>query len=469
MATPADHLINPPAECPAPFKAASDLWDSEPKNLLTLHKVPWHIQHEMATEGYTTLADLADRWKNQDDLWDNAAADYKFNSGTNGNTGRTSRRSLVSLKQAVASAGLVQEDRTKVHHRLLDSTAEQIMIPGHRESMEKVYACREGEKPPIQDQGSDHFLGRVYKTVHRGQIPVATNKEIVGEVPDHSVRVTRGQKTSTKTDGTFCNENTEEADLPASWDAWRKQMRIWRTSLLMGIWACPHQSNLQVSKKQLGALYDFIEGPKIALKENPPSLQCVMVAERKAWSNIAIAVHEGNTLSASIDKCIMDTLFWTAEIYQRCRDTKGTGKDSRNRGGFSSADPSTRWKSGRDNKDWWKNRGQPAKGKGKSKWDASGKGKWNTWTPNAYGGGGGGGKKGAGGGKHANGQGGKNGGKNTWGNQKKWASVNSTGTFFCYAWCKGTCPGQCNKIHRCPIIKPDGSTCNGRHTPDHCP
>ena len=71
-----NNTLCPPADCPAHLLSAVNLWQLEPKNLLSLNKVPWAIQAAIAQETYTTLSDLANRWCDTTDLWNNADKDY---------------------------------------------------------------------------------------------------------------------------------------------------------------------------------------------------------------------------------------------------------------------------------------------------------------------------------------------------------------------------------------------------------
>ena len=220
MASP--NTICPPTDCPAHLLNAVTQWQLEPRNLLSLNRVPWSIQAAMATETYTTLSDLANRWCDAADLWANAARDYQFRDGDHGFDAATSKRALVGLKQTVAAATLVEKERTKLAHNVSDRTASEIMTPGHRESLETLWEHREKEKPPIGDQGSDTMLGRVYKHIHRGAVPMLSNKEIVSEIPDCNTP-TRRMRARVGLDGSRTGDDWEEREPPSSWDAWRKQ------------------------------------------------------------------------------------------------------------------------------------------------------------------------------------------------------------------------------------------------------
>ncbi len=67
----------------------------------------------------------------------------------------------------------------------------------------------------------------------------------------------------------------------------------------------------------LGNFFDFLMGPAIATRVPAPSLSVLMIAERKAWREVVLKMHRGETLETALSMAQQDGLFWTREVYER--------------------------------------------------------------------------------------------------------------------------------------------------------
>ena len=89
----------------------------------------------------------------------------------------------------------------------------------------------------------------------------------------------------------------QERKAPTTWEAWKRQLLMFRTTLLMGIWANPSQLRLQIEEADLNSLYDFLYGPDIMGRNRQPSLWVMIGAERLMWRRIALLLAEDENLT----------------------------------------------------------------------------------------------------------------------------------------------------------------------------
>ena len=78
--------------------------------------------------------------------------------------------------------------------RILDeptSTAsnKEILLIYSRESLEKAYELNVGWTPPLEDQGSDNFLGLIFRQISHGRFPFIEATKIVPFLPDPDLTV----------------------------------------------------------------------------------------------------------------------------------------------------------------------------------------------------------------------------------------------------------------------------------------
>jgi hypothetical protein len=197
-------------------------------------QVPYYIQAELAKDGYTSMADLADRWTNKEKVRELAPADYDFKSDSDGFDGKTSLRSAIRLAQAVEHA---QSTCFGIQQQLaLGSTSDAsvTLLQGQRTTLEEHYANKiRGDKPSLADQGSDHYLGLQYKACAKGEIGYFTNKQIISYLPDRHEMTNTRKKRRVDRGGVPHEYDEAERQDPMNMEAWKRQTTIFRTSLLM--------------------------------------------------------------------------------------------------------------------------------------------------------------------------------------------------------------------------------------------
>ena len=81
----AETIVFPPNvsnDCPATYQAKVQELDKEVRDTLANNKVPWHMHHQLADDGLTTLPELSNRFKDDDDLYHNGPKEFKVEAGT---------------------------------------------------------------------------------------------------------------------------------------------------------------------------------------------------------------------------------------------------------------------------------------------------------------------------------------------------------------------------------------------------
>eukprot|EP00971_Amphidinium_carterae_P244857 4861522-Amphidinium_carterae.1 len=279
--------------------------------------------------------------------------------------------------------------------------------------METLFKQRFHLKPPLENQGSDQFLGKLFKDIAKGTLGFYPLTKIQPYLPEVEPQRSKKRK---------AEESDEDEDPPSSWESWRHRLLVWRTSLLMVITAHPHHGHLQVDQSDLEAFYAFLDGPEISRRSPPPSLTVIMRAERAAWRRISILLHEGKPLREALQLIRQDSLFWIREVYEMIgnrhppqlqlppRKAQRTASDAP-AGSQPASAPKAK---------------SAGKGKSKPRFDLS-----------------------------------------------KWATHDSHQVEICrnYIVNFGTCRSgeKCKRSHVCPWILPDGSTCGGNHVASACP
>ena len=451
-------LTKPPAECPDEYKDGVGEWDKEPLDILKSERVPWMVIHRLAKEGWVTLGHLANRWKSTDDLMGTASIELDFTTGANGYTMNDERRAQMGLKDAWKAANRIKESRTELLHVNTNSDPALIMVPGQRESMERSYEAQTGTRPPLEEQGSDHFLGGLYKECAKGSLGAFNNAEIIPKIPEPHTYMKQIAKRRKDEMGRWVeNEISERASAPQDYETWKRQMLVFRTSLLMAIFANPTQTILYIPKTKLDNFYKFLYGSELAGRSPPPPLGVMMYAERLAWRRIAIDVHNGTTLDKAIDLIQANSMFWQHEVGDKSKGgfRNGYSEDTWN------GSPDRRQRKGKGGESPWSPAKGKAKGKGKDYYQQDYYPRAANWDDGTDSGGGDGGKGKA---KSGKSKGGKDTSKNGKG-KKKWVSKTNKGQYYCFDYQKGTCTQgkRCASSHMCPVDKGDGTGCNKNH------
>lgn len=426
----------PPATPTPEEEQAYSTLDRELKTLLASSKVPYFIWGKLATAGYTSIQDFADRWDDKKDVKANAPTDMDFGEGANGFDKESSMLASIRLGHALSEA----QERVKVRSRALAGhasapmSARAIVEAVDRRNMEQSYKANSnnGRVPPLENQVSDTGLGSQFKYVQNGQLGYMSIKQLVPFLPDPSLHVIRETMKNSNGDGTS-TETVEEALLePTTWEAVRKVWVLFRTNLSMCLDSNPQHTHLQLTHNELDDFYTFLEGPEIAKKSPAPSAKTLLEAERAAWRKIATKVHSDLSASQALKEVRADSLFWQREIYDKCRienpkgwkGYKGSGKT------YMRPEPYTTHKGGKKGKYKGKSASPDLRDPGQvSIIDRSfADGSWSKYAPD-------------------------------------WRE-------YCIKYQKGTCQAgsQCSRSHNCPKLLATGWICNRNdHRAVDCP
>ena len=153
-------LVFAPDPCPVAYVASIAMLQEDVKNLMQNQQVPYFVMAQFAKEGFSSMADLADRWTDKAEARQNAAKDLGFEDTQNGYDAKSSLRASIRLGQAVEAAGVSRTNTVK--NLMLEDVpdAKVTLQPGMRSTMEAACARSSGRGiPPLDQQGSDHYLG----------------------------------------------------------------------------------------------------------------------------------------------------------------------------------------------------------------------------------------------------------------------------------------------------------------------
>ena len=440
-------------------KANIDLIQTELRTICSQYKITYHVQSELGRLGYTTVEMFSTLYTSEDALAREAPAELTFRPTDPNHTPETSKRERIRLTLAWNHARNIREHRQKLMTSNTQEDDIRLLVQGSiRESAEEVWNTKHGAKPPLEDQGTDAFLGRIYKDMGSGTIGIYPQRQRVGRLDNHTKTTTRKRDA----DGAIKETEVEEAIPPATIQDLRHQTTVLSTSLVMISYVLPTIPAVQVSKQDLDEYYSWFFGPEIATRNPAPPLKVLENADLAAWRHIAIKLHRGSTLKQAIKDIRMDALFWQREVYEKTPkgDYSGKGQYEYQRNQEYQRPQEQQWQKGSYEVQYntsYIPQGKNNKGKGKK--GKSNKGKNGTFP------------KGKGKGKEP-------GTTNppvsdeVWGN---WAdkgpptSWHPQGQKICRSYHTGTCWGGCGYSHsHCPKILASGRPCYLNHKAYTC-
>ena len=451
--TSGDTVAAPPKDCPAVYNPKVLELDEDLQKIFAHFRVPWLVQFFVSSMGYTASRDVAMRWDKDTDHVAMSRTLGVF-SGQNGYDDESSRLAVIKFCNAVEQC--VTDKKRK--HSELSTTAltdfQAMLGRGDRGELRAAYKALNGEDPPVEEEGSDHFLGVFKRTFARDEFPTGNNlNESVIVAHHHQEGEVKYQKPKTTKDGEQYVE--EEANPAWGKEHWQRRIKIFRTTLLMSSAGAVHCPRLKLTKKKLDKLYKFIEGDDIMKSPLKPRLGLIIEAERKVWRHIALRLSREDpdtgkprTLSDEIDEVIKNTHFWNnnilipSQVSAKAAGTpKGAQKGDKTSKGGQKGDKSPKGKGkGKDQGKW---QGKKKKGYQGGYNQPSAPLQPNQQSPQAP-------AAGAPAPPSAPAQ---------------WMKTHpKSGKEFCKKFhAFNNCPGNCGRSHVCPVIKSDGSPCLEQH------
>ncbi len=368
------NTVRPPIACPESLRPSVDKVGEKLRKLLTEYEIPWRIQAKLGEEGYAWISDLAVRYEGRQQVLDKAPADFGFLPDSPGYSEAKSKLIAGRLASLIMATQTIAKERVEdVLH--IQSQGEDYMAmleQGDREAMLRAHAARcSGHRIDPDEQGSDHFLAMLKRSLNRGEIPVVKLKQIVPYMPEQGELEMQKRHHKEKTGETYVEESIKE---PQEVDKWKRTMTIWRHSLLMAVAVCQNQPSVDLTKGTIDELYDeYLYGREIMKKSKPPSLSTMKIAERKFWREAALRLMKAKgkgkavSMESIVSEIRRDTLFWQREVYDWCSKEAGRAKIEKLK-----KKPQRQWKV---QKQWVKPKGGGKGTQGKGTKGKRGKGK----------------------------------------------------------------------------------------------
>ena len=267
--------------------------DHDVANLFCNYKVPWKIQAVICAMGYTSMDDVAERWPTKTLLRERGARDLGLITGEGegqyqyGYDPESTTRALVRLSSATEDARRRVAQRAELLTATSSTAAADLITKPVRASMEKLYRDKAHRTVPLERQGSDQFLGKAFKQISNGYVPYFSLTEMVPFLPDSEATIQLKSKRRRREDGVITEHDEDEVEEPHTRQQWLRTLEIFKSTLLMAIWANPQHGNLQVEVQDLEDFYGFLDGPDVGSRSPMPSLEVLKRAERAAWRKIS--------------------------------------------------------------------------------------------------------------------------------------------------------------------------------------
>ena len=405
-----------PDKCPDKWMDAVNSMTGGPLNNLERNKVPYYIIQRLAHLDYTMLGDIADRFTASTTCNETTAAMLELKEADY--TEEQGSKYLRRLIRAATACATEVESKDKAE-RIVGKVG--ALEPATAKDLRETFKHKEGFQFPLEYEGSEAYEAKQFKETQRGQLGTFTNKQIIGRLPDFTVRQNKSQIPVDSNLVEVVNETKSDPDTP---ERWIQQMRVFYYTLTKCIYgSSSYKIFADWSLRDAKQYYeDFLFSDQILKRKDNPTVKTIMIAERKAWAEIELDIYKNEcTLKQAVKNIMAKTLFWTNELQAGAR---AASEKSRNKG-----------KQGWNNS---KGKGQNSKGKGKSggknkgksisNFSRTGKGNSNNGTQKGGKGKGSKGNKGSGKYKHNNTR------------ESCWNFHHGRG-----------CTGGCGRTHQCPI------------------
>lgn len=285
---------------------------------MSQYRLSNHTQSELGRLGYITVDMFPALYTFEANLAAEAPRELTFRHNDPCCNEETPKRERIRLTLAYKHAKNLREHRQKIMASNTTEDDVRLLVQGSiRESAEEIWNTRHGSKPPLEDQGTDAFLGRIYKDMGAGNTGVYPQKQRVGRLDSHTKTTTRKRDA----DGIIKETETEEATPPTTLTEFRHQTTVLATSIVMMAYVLPTTPAIQVTKQDMDEYYTWLFGQEIAGRSPSPTLKVLETADLAAWRRIAIEPHRGKTPKEALKDTKADALFWQREVYGKTTTT----------------------------------------------------------------------------------------------------------------------------------------------------
>jgi len=111
------------------------------------------------------------------------------------------------------------------------------------------------EMPPIEERGSETFLGILHDAMSMDQVPIVSLKQRVSDVDQHTKLSSRLPRMDETRQG-WISENFEQQFLRNTENSYREATTTWTTSILMTVGILTEKEKVQVKKHHLTRFLD---------------------------------------------------------------------------------------------------------------------------------------------------------------------------------------------------------------------
>lgn len=287
---------------------------TELRTICAQYKITDHVQSELSRLGYQSADMFSTLYTDEDNLAADAPTELTFGPTDPDFNPETSKRERIRLTLAWNHAKTLREHR----HKLMTSNTQEddirLLVQGSiRASAEEVWRTKHCSKPPLEDQGTDAFLARIYKGMGSGNIGVYQQRQRVERLDNHTKTTTRKRDS----DGSIEETEMEEAVPPTTLQELRHQTTVLSTSIVMVSYVLPTIPVIQITKQDLDEYYNWFFGPEIAGRTPAPPLRVLENADLAAWRRIAIELHRGRDVKQALKDTKADAPFWQRDVYEK--------------------------------------------------------------------------------------------------------------------------------------------------------
>jgi len=202
------------------------------KQIMASNRVPWAVMAIMAQDDEIQLQDLANRWVKPEDCRDKCADDLKLRTTLQYND-QQADRAARRMSSAVECAQIEFTKKRKAH-----ITGEPDRLTAtDRVTMLQIYTSKTQLRIPLEEQGSDTLLAKQRAKNQQGEVGHFSNRQLVSALPEIN-ETSNSRKRRVDLDGVVREQEDEYLRYePSNVEQWKKQMTIFRNTLLMCIMA----------------------------------------------------------------------------------------------------------------------------------------------------------------------------------------------------------------------------------------
>lgn len=280
------------------------------RTIMAQYRLAYHILSELGRQGYTTVNMFSVFYTDEADLAATAPRELTFRHTDPGFDEESSKRGRIRLPLASTHAKNPRSHRQRIISS--NTTEGDVRLPGQgsiRGGAEEVWNTRHGAKPPLEDQGTDTFLGRIYKDMGTGNVGVYQQKQRVGRLDNHT-------KTTTETPtGSSRRRRPRRPTHPPPSPSSSTRPRSWPTPSGWCPTPAPPSRRSRSPSRTWTTATPGSSDPTSPAAPPPPPLKVLETAGLAAWRRIAIELHRGGTSKEAMKDTKADALSWQREVY----------------------------------------------------------------------------------------------------------------------------------------------------------